>query len=400
LKESERQSLLAPYDVTESRGFLPSEDPAELLPTKLKEWSLIASQLPKYLVSNQLRQAVDAVPMLTLDQLQAPGEIERAMLAFSYIGHAYVWGDSPPPQALPESISVPWYEISRKLGRPPILSYASYALHNWKRLDRSAPIELGNICLLQNFLGGMDEEWFILVHVDIEAKAGPALAAILCAQLAVKQEDARALESELSIIERCLSQIYKTLLRMPERCDPYIYYHRVRPYIHGWRDHPLFPQGLIYKGVVDYGGKPQQFRGETGAQSSLVPSLDALLGIEHKNDYMRHYLNEMRDYMPPKHRAFIETVENGLSVRRFVVEQGSSDKALLEVYNECVHWVELFRTKHLEYAKDYIFKQHQQSATNPHAVGTGGTPFVPYLEKHRDETQEATLSREPGSKDQ
>ena len=51
------------------------------------------------------------------------------------------------------------------------------------------PIELGNIALLQNFLGGMDEEWFILVHVDIEARAGSALAGMLemsntfCSQL-------------------------------------------------------------------------------------------------------------------------------------------------------------------------------------------------------------------------
>ena len=57
-----------------------------------------------------------------------------------------------------------------------MLSYASYALDNWRRLDPASPIELGNIALLQNFLGGLDEEWFVLVHVDIEAKAGKALA--------------------------------------------------------------------------------------------------------------------------------------------------------------------------------------------------------------------------------
>ena len=109
---------------------------------------------------------------------------------------------------------------------------------------------------------------------------------------------------------------------------------------------------------------------------------------------MRHYLNEMRDYMPPKHRAFIEAVEGGPSVREFITEYGAQGKSLVKVYDQCVHWIELFRTKHLEYAKDYIFKQHQQSATNPYAVGTGGTPFVPYLEKHRDETAEHILSKD------
>ena len=56
-----------------------------------------------------------------------------------------------------------------------------------------------------------------------------------------------------------------TLRRMPEFCDPYIYYHRVRPYIHGWKNNPAVPNGVIYDGVEFYHGKPMQFRGETGA---------------------------------------------------------------------------------------------------------------------------------------
>ena len=77
--------------------------------------------------------------------------------------------------------------------------------------------------------------------------------------------------------------MYTTLRRMPEWCEPFIY-HRVRPYIHGWKNHPDLPEGVIYEGVEAYGGKPQQFRGETGAQSSIVPALDAMLGVGHKED--------------------------------------------------------------------------------------------------------------------
>ena len=56
-----------------------------------------------------------------------------------------------------------------------------------------------------------------------------------------------------------------TLLRMKERCDPYVYYTRVRPYIHGWKNSPSLPNGLIYDQVEAYGRQPQQFRGETAA---------------------------------------------------------------------------------------------------------------------------------------
>ncbi len=394
INQSKRKELLAPYEIDSERGFLPAHDPLITMPKVLGGWVEIAEKLPKFLVSSQVRLAVEKMPTIEVDGLRSDDELERAMLAFSFIGHAYVWGEASPPQQLPPSLAIPWCAVAKKLGRPPVLSYASYMLHNWQRIDASKAIDLSNTCLIQNFLGGLDEEWFILVHLEIEAKAGPALASILPAQESVHKNNAEALFEELKIIEHALRQMYDSLLRMTERCDPYIYYHRVRPYIHGWRDHPLFSQGLVYAGVQDFKGKPQRFRGETGAQSSIIPSLDAALGVVHKEDFMRHYLNEMRDYMPPKHKAFIEAVENGPSIRDFVLKQTPVNKALQEVYDQCIHWIELFRTKHLEYATNYIFKQHQQSETNPHAVGTGGTPFIPYLQKHRDETAEHLLGKD------
>ena len=59
---------------------------------------------------------------------------------------------------------------------------------------------------------------------------------------------------------------------------------------------------------------------------------------------------------------------------------------LIELYNACIEGIDRFRSLHLEYAATYIFRQAQTDDKNPHAVGTGGTPFMPYLTKHRDET--------------
>src|SRR5262249_59179384 len=109
-------------------------------------------------------------------------------------------------------------------GRRRVLAYARRALHTGRRLAPAGPVALGNIVLLQNFLAGVDEEWFILVHVDIEATVAPALLALGPAQTAVVTDQAQELERQLTTIASALEGAYATLLRMPERCDPYIYY--------------------------------------------------------------------------------------------------------------------------------------------------------------------------------
>jgi indoleamine 2,3-dioxygenase len=374
------------FYVDSQRGFLPTPDPLDRLPAAFTCWEEIAHDLPKLLVAGTLRRSLEQLPVLKAAVLQDPGQLNRAMLLLSYFGHAYVWAEEKPANRIPAGVAVPWYAVAQRLSRPPVLSYASYALNNWRRLDPAGPIALGNIVLLQNFLAGVDEEWFILVHVDIEAKVAPALAAIVPAQAAVVEDQGQELEHHLITIASALERAYATLLRMPERCDPYIYYHRVRPYIHGWKNHPALPDGVIYEGVDAYCAVPQQFRGETGAQSSIIPSLDAALGIAHKDDPLRPYLMEMRDYMPPQHRAFIAAIEQGPSIRQYVIDHHQQQPSLRDAYNACIHWLARFRSTHLEYAGRYIHQQSQQSLDNPTSVGTGGTPFMPYLKKHRDET--------------
>ncbi len=380
---------LAAAALASERGFLPAHDPLCCLPQEFEAWEQVASELPKWFLSDRLRLRFEELPPFPLEAIATERELERAMLLLSYFGHAYVWGGDRPAAVLPRRLAVPWHKVAERLGRPPVLSYSSYALHNFRRLDQSGEVKCGNIALIQNFLGGIDEEWFILIHVDIERRAARGLAVLPECVQAAQNRNADLLRTLLGDVKAALADMYATMLRMPEHCDPYVYYHRVRPYIHGWKNHPDLPEGLFYEGVEAYAGQPQQFRGETGAQSAIVPALDAMLGIEHKADILRTYLMEMRTYMPPAHRQFIEALEAGGSVRDFVQRGGNNP--LTEIYDECVNGVEQFRSLHLEYAARYIFRQAQTDAKNPHAVGTGGTPFMKYLAKHRDETAEHRL---------
>jgi indoleamine 2,3-dioxygenase len=67
------------------------------------------------------------------------------------------------------------------------------------------------------------------------------------------------------------------------------------------------------------------------------------------------------------------------------------DQSLMHAYNDCVERLARFRTRHLEYAATYINQQARDQQGNAVDIGTGGTPFMKYLKKHRNETQQQLL---------
>ncbi len=364
------------FSILES-GFLPNKI-STLLSNEFDDVEHIAKNLPKILANNQIEDEVlnleteKDISNLSID------ELERAMLLYSYIGHGYIWGGTSIEKVIPKNISKTWYKISQKLDRPPILSYASYALNNWKLQDVNKPFDLENIRILQNFLGGMDEDWFIMIHIAIEHEAKEILNNLKTYYLD-KNEDQSYLENAIVSIKK----INQIMNRMPEKCDPFIYYNRVRPYIFGWKNNPATPNGVIYEGVEEYGGNPQLFRGETGAQSSIVPALDALLGVTHSNDPLKEYLDEMRLYMPKEHRNLLNDLDQWSENNR---SKSIREDISVVLSDEIIKEVHAFRNKHLEYARIYIHEQSLSNQNNSNVVGTGGTPFMEYLDKHLQET--------------
>lgn len=377
--------------------FLPKKDPLKTYTTDTRSLKLIADiadHLPKLLLTGKVQKTIKdlGVNSLSVNSIIKDGDIREVKLAMahlSFISHAYIWGGKNPEKILPEAIAKPWVKLANKLERPPILSYGSYCLDNWYRVNSKEDVSLQNVGLLTNFLGGVDEDWFVTIHVCIENAASKAVNA--ATKLSYLNEDNSINDylANLKEIVASLKEVNKIFSRMPEKCDPYIYYHRVRPFIFGTKDNPDLKKGLIYEG--QFNNKPQFFRGETGAQSSIMPFLDGALGIYHTKDHLRHYLNEMRDYMPPEHRKMIEDVESRSNAKTFIQQS----KRLVNEYNKCLEEIRKFRALHLEFAATYI---HQQSQIkNPFGrggstiTGTGGTPFMKYLKKHRDETQKQKI---------
>lgn len=394
---------LEDYGVSAARGFLPDKDPLTRLPSAFAAWDEAARMLPKWLISGTVRKHLAALPQLDPVGLDAEGDLNRAMLVLSYLGQSWVWGEREPSPRIPANIAVPWYEVARRLGRPPVLSYASHALSNWALLDQAQPIELGNIVRLENFLGGIDEDWFVLVHIAIEAAAPPAIRGAIAAQEAAAADRPERLRDALVEIANGLESMARILRRMPENCDPYIYYNRVRPFIFGWMANPALPEGVSYEGVDEWRDRPQSFRGETGAQSAIIPTIDAALGVRFPGGNPFHeHLMDLRNYMPPRHRALIETLEandENVNIRGYISDRAESNNALIEKYDACIEHLHAFRKLHLDFARLYIHKQAQTKDSNPVEAGTGGTPFMTYLRQHCEDVLAHRLARQGGPTD-
>jgi indoleamine 2,3-dioxygenase len=383
---------LAHYGLSGERGYLSQAEIDEItLPADFAEIENAAARLSGLVATGRIRHWLKDLPVPDMARFldtASDAQISLAMVRYAFLVQAHVWGEPTPPEALPANLAAPFVALADRIGVPPVMNYADYILENWYRLDPAGPIALGNVMQVQQFAGGLDEEWFVQIHVAIEATAGRALELAVELVRASDAADADAVEAMLIEMEAVWENIIAIFDRMVEKCDPYIYYNRIRLYINGWKNNAAMPDGLIYEGVERFGGRPQEFRGPTGSQSSIVPTMDALFQVSHENDELRDLLVELHHYRPRRHRAFIEDLQAASHLRDFAVQQG---QGLKDAFNACVEQVARFRTRHLEYAANYINKQASSGIGNDPDIGTGGTPFMKYLKKHRDANRAQTI---------
>ncbi|KAF7242131.1 Indoleamine 2,3-dioxygenase 2 [Varanus komodoensis] len=111
------------------------EDPKQELPPFYRPWMEIANNLPSLIESHQLRAQVDKMPLLSSRYLKGHREVSLARLILSFITMGYVWqeGETGIAKVLPRNLAIPYGEISRVLGLPPILVHADLILVNWKK---------------------------------------------------------------------------------------------------------------------------------------------------------------------------------------------------------------------------------------------------------------------------
>lgn len=373
------------YDVSERRGFLPDEDPLVAFQTDshppavrsyLAALDDLAERLPTVLDAEECRTAVDGLeqpPPDLLEELTAR-ERYRLCLVSGFLASGYIHQlGSPSVDRLPASVAVPLYQSSMALGRKPILSYDMIALHNFRRLDPDRGFSLDNLDTVLDFTAHPDETWFVIVHVAIEAAAGPALIAAADAQQAIDTDEPGAVAEQVERITDSLTRQTELMSRMTEGNDPEVFATGFRPYYDGF-------DSVVYEGVDELDGEPQEFRGGSGAQSCVLPSLDAALGIEHAATALIEKLLDMRSYMPERHRAVIDTLDTGPDIRSYVAQRG--DPALTASFNSCLDQLREFRRVHFGQVIQYIRAQTGET------TGTGGTDYMEFLTKLEEETDD------------
>ncbi|KAJ9162074.1 Indoleamine 2,3-dioxygenase [Coniochaeta hoffmannii] len=367
--------VLADYGLSPTHGFLPDVLPLTRLPDPYyTKWEAIVANLQALILSKRLRGVVDRLPVLSTIGLEHDAEWRRAYSLLTFMAHAYIWGGDSPSDRLPPPIAVPLLEVSARLEVLPVATYASLCLWNFKPLFMDEAIDnLENLATLNTFTGSLDESWFYLVSVAIEARGAPIIPLMLTAMAAARAGDAPTVTRCLRTFAERLDDLGTLLQRMNESCDPTIFYHRIRPFLAGSKNmaEAGLPDGVVYEdgsGTETY----RQYSGGSNAQSSIIQFFDIALGVDHhptgdrrsradsfsdregRAAAPRHnFIMEMRKYMPGPHARFLNDVQAVANIRDFV-EDHQDDVQLCIAYDACLSMLRVLRDKHIAIVTRYI----------------------------------------------
>jgi indoleamine 2,3-dioxygenase len=263
------------------------------------------------------------------------------------------------------------------------MSYAAaYTLYNYRFEDPSiATDSYSNLRLIRAFERGLDpsssEAGFVLTHVDM-VKHSPSLI-LSTTQLLdaiATHADRSSANSALQMLLDSMNAIESSMEAMWTHSRP-VDYLSYRTFIFGITNQSMFPSGVIYAGYNN--DKPMSFRGESGANDSIIPLLDALLEIPMPANPLTEILKDFRSYRPKPHREFLAYVRNvaqELGVKDYCTCKPEGEEQETEstvLYLRLLDTVRSFRWRHWLFAREYIIRRSK------HPTATGGSPIVTWL---------------------
>ncbi|KAF2086800.1 IDO-domain-containing protein [Saccharata proteae CBS 121410] len=387
---------LPAFMVSKARGFLPRQDPVVKLPAEFDALESILSRMPiktasgapGLLATFSLGAAVEKeLPDLTeaIEAFRGNLPLVNALYRdYSFLASAYLLEPCHERfmrgedyglgrQSLPSTISRPIVRVAEIAGFKPFMEYAgSYALFNYRLQDPSRGLEYDNLALIRAFELGLDptssEAGFVLVHIAMVQNSGSLVSGSINALNGCLARDRDAFNAGMVEVVNALERVNKVMNTMWTKSKPGNYT-SFRTFIFGITKQSMFPNGVIYEGISE---EPMSFRGESGANDSMIPLCDNLLDIAMPDTPLTEILQDFRSYRPGNHREFLEAVKDCSSSCQ-LKEYALGDPHSSSLYLRALDQVRDFRWRHWCFTREYILKN------TAHPTATGGSPIVTWL---------------------
>jgi len=380
------------FNVSKDHGFLPIREPLAVLPCEYTELQDLINNLHVFQSENREEKGVLGIPNKIEKQLgfipdySSIIDKETDVFVLQALYRAYTFLTSGftlelayqeflssgnygiARQILPANIAKPLVLVSSKLDVYPWLDYHySYSLGNYVKKNPVGNLDWKNLDMACKFTGTSDEIGFIMVHVYIN-EVSPQL---------VESVMDYGLNKSITSLQMCGNVMQEMNRRRRDMwtASRHERYNDFRIFIMGIKGNDkIFGPGLVYDGC--FNNEPQQYRGQTGAQDSIIPMIDIFTGIVdfYPDNKLTEYLLDLRTYRPKCIQNFFVDLREHYN-KNPLFKQLTDAKCyeglvyLLKIVDE----VYLFRNGHWQFVQKYIM------SNTKYAFATGGTPITTWL---------------------
>jgi sulfite reductase alpha subunit-like flavoprotein len=302
LRQAERRAAASGHEndgfLSWADGFIPRVAPLQALSPQFAAWDQLAAELPALYRDLSLRRRVDALPVLDASaSCLDDRELLRACALMAIIAQAYWNVEVRPPEQLPRSVTAPWAELRRRLGRSQeVLSYIDLIVYNWRVIDptRPDPLTVENLRLLIPTVDNREEHVFYLTQVEILARCSPLVRLVTSAQDAVLAADEDALEEALLGVISCLGKV--VCMSLP----------KINPNAHG----ATFVDPVIWAKTVAPFAVPIRpgDQGPSGTSSPIFNTLDLFFGRKDYASFLGREIRQLRAAYPVNWRDFLQAL--------------------------------------------------------------------------------------------
>ena len=390
------------FNVSAEHGFLPAQEPLRVVPEEYPVLQEIMDHMPalknKFGAPGLLSTngAIETIVKMKLPNYLKetkeetdPARLASLYRAYTFLASAYLLSPAHHSQdsdgaygrahdTLPANIAQPLCQVADALQLYPFLDYHyAYSLGNYMRRDPNKGLHWSNLDMACSFTGECDEVGFIMNHVYINEVSPALVGGVIGAVNAAAEGKTAEIATHLKAVHETMVEINTRRATM-WKASRYRHYNDFRTFIMGIQGNTtVFGDGVVYEGcdeeVDEVGkGKKRQYRGQTGAQDDIIPTMDIFSGVvkRYPDNMLTKYLLDLRSYRPPCVQRFFADLSQHVGALHHCV---AADRDLSIIMLSIVEQIYYFRNGHWQFVQKYIMSNTR------HPVATGGTPITSWI---------------------